>query len=124
MVSSTPNTTAILMALKRRKCQSMDKSGLHAHTAIAQHRPGESVERGHFLCHLVEHAFDGDKAVLPRDVIDQFVQELPLRAGITWRLDGFQDTLHAALDVRERTTLLSVGATRQEIVRRGGCLVR
>src|SRR6185436_15952473 len=118
------NTTAILIALKRTKFQSMVESDLHAHTAIAQGGPGEPIERWHFLRHLVEQALDGHESILPRDVVDQFVQEFPFGTRIAGRFDGLPETLHAALDVRERTALFGVGATRQEIVRRGGGLVR
>src|SRR6266540_4998377 len=109
------------MALKRRKSV-MVRSERHRHARISERGPGEAVERAHFLCHLVEQALDGDKPVLPRDVIDQFVQEFPLRTGIAGRLDGLEETLHAALDVRERAALLGVSATRQKVVRRSGCL--
>src|SRR5437867_8678761 len=150
MVSTTPNTTAILMALKRRKFQSMypgqrsifrrglrfsssassrsssrhanavartasassaqssirishraswcrfpgdsfitdflisatlmqrfSRLGGNCHARIPEGCPSQALERGHFLRHLVEQTLDGHKAVLSRDVVDQFVQEFP-----------------------------------------------
>src|SRR5471030_203437 len=66
---TTPTTIAILTKLKMMKFQSI--LDLHRHAGVAEGLPRHAVERGHFLRHLIEQTFNGHKAILAGDIVNE-----------------------------------------------------
>src|ERR1039457_654791 len=106
MPCTTPMAMAILTKLKMTKFQFI--FDLHRHAGVAESLPRQTIERGHFLRHLVEKAFDGHKAVLAGDIVDEVMQKFPFGARVTGGFHGLHEFLDAALAVGERAALLRV----------------
>ena len=97
---------------------------LHRYAGVAERGPSQAAERGHFLGHLVEQTFDGHKAVLAGDVVDEVMQKFPFGARVAGRFHGLHEFLNAAFAIGERAAFFRVRTTGQNKVRELGRIVR
>src|SRR4030095_14467563 len=109
-----PRTT-IFSTLNKMNCVSIQILNLDRSSSVAEGSPSQAMESWNLLRHLVEQPFNAHEAVLARDVVHEFVEKLPFRTGLTFRLDRLHEFLHTTLDIGEGAPLFRVGASREKI---------
>ncbi len=81
---------------------------------VADFGPGEAAERFEVGAHAFEDVVEGDEAALA-EARDEFVEDFPVVAGITWGWDGAVEALDASVDVDECSAFFGEASGRQDV---------